>query len=189
MNIALLASGTGTNAEKLIEHASTLKNISIVGIVVDQASSKLLNTKRSVPVVLIEKIEGQKKSDHEENILRQLKVWNTDWVLLAGYMRLLSKKFLAQYKNKVVNIHPSLLPLYPGAHAYERAFEDNVTESGVTVHFVDEGIDTGKVWRQETFKKFPHDSLEDFIARGKNVEWSLYPSFLDWLSKNNSESK
>lgn len=188
MNIALMASGTGTNALRLIEHARELKGITVVGIIVDQESSQLLRAKLSVPVVLIEKKEGQKKSDHEKNILQQLKTWNTDWILLAGFMRMLSKKFLVQYKDKVVNIHPSLLPLYPGAHAYERAFADRVSESGVTVHFVDEGMDTGAIWRQQSFKRFPEDSLQDFIARGKNVEWSLYPTFLDWLSKNNSES-
>lgn len=189
MNIALMVSGTGTNALKLIEHAKLLKNISVVGIIVDQPSSKLLNEKLVVPIILIEKNLGEKKSDHEKKILEQLKKWNTDWIMLAGFMRLLSKKFLSQYHNRVVNIHPSLLPLYPGAHAYERAFQDQVSESGVTVHFVDEGMDTGAIWRQESFKRFPQDSLQDFIARGKNLEWKLYPSFLDWLSQNIMEKK
>lgn len=189
MNIALMASGQGTNALKLIEHARSLKNITMVGIIVDQASSQLLNEKLLVPVILIEKKAGQKKADHEKQILQQLQEWKTDWILLAGYMRILGKNFLNHYKNKVINIHPSLLPLYPGAHAYERAFDAKDSESGVTVHFVDEGMDTGAIWRQQTFRRFPDDSLDDFIARGKLIEWSLYPSFLDWLSQNSLESK
>jgi phosphoribosylglycinamide formyltransferase-1 len=189
IKIALMASGTGTNVIKLIEHAQNKKNIKIIGIIVDQPTSKLLNEKISVPVILIEKNVGDKKSIHEEKILIQLKEWNIDWILLAGFMRLLSKKFLNLYKNKVVNIHPSLLPLYPGAHAYEKAFADNVIESGVTIHFVDEGMDTGKIWQQEAFKRFSQDTFEDFVKRGKEIEWSLYPKFLDWLEQIYMESE
>ena len=182
INITILASGTGTNALKLLEYSKRLKNIKIIGMIVDQADSKLLVEQLTVPVILIERKKGEKKSEHENKILNHLKEWNTQWILLAGFMRILSNDFISHYPNKIVNIHPSLLPAFPGLHAYEEAFKANVLESGITIHFVDAGIDTGAIWRQEKFTRLPDDSLETFIQRGKEVEWKLYPQFLKWLS-------
>jgi len=187
MNIALMASGTGTNAINLIDQSAKFKNIKIIGIIVDQAQSKLLEQKLNIPVLLIERSSSMTRRDHERLIEVQLKNWNIDWILLAGFMRILSKKFISHYPNRIMNIHPSLLPLFPGANAYEDAFNANVTESGITIHFVDEGVDTGEIWRQQSFKRFPDDTLDNFIYRGKEVEWSLYAEFLAWLDRNTME--
>ena len=117
INITILASGTGTNALKLLEYSKRLKNIKIIGMIVDQADSKLLVEQLTVPVILIERKKGEKKSEHENKILNHLKEWNTQWILLAGFMRILSNDFISHYPNKIVNIHPSLLPAFPGLHA------------------------------------------------------------------------
>jgi phosphoribosylglycinamide formyltransferase-1 len=99
-------------------------------------------------------------------------------------MRILGPLLLDTFRNRIVNIHPSLLPLYPGVESYKRAFEDKVTESGVTVHLVDAGIDTGPVILQEKFPRLETDTLADFIQRGKDLEWKLYPKILEKLNES-----
>lgn len=99
---------------------------------------------------------------------------------------------LDEYSNRIINIHPSLLPKYPGLNAFERAFADK-SSSGITLHLVDQGLDTGPVIKQKSFPFFKEDTLSDFIQRGKQVEWELYPEVLkllnestDLLRENNS---
>ena len=127
-------------------------------------------------------IENNEKSQaYNLRLLQFIKDLSPDFVFLAGYMRILSSDFLSYFydprlkKNKVVNIHPSLLPLYPGKNSYERAFEAHEKISGCTVHYVDEGIDTGEIIFQKSFIRYPEDSLEEFKARGLKIENEIYP--------------
>ncbi len=100
-------------------------------------------------------------------------------------MRILSPDFVAKYPKKIINIHPSKLPLFPGLMAYERTFKSNETEGGITIHFVDEGMDTGPIIKQVTFKKNIHDTIEDFIERGKKLEKEVYPQVFEELLLGN----
>jgi phosphoribosylglycinamide formyltransferase-1 len=194
IRVAILASGTGTNAMKLLHQAKSLKNIVIPLVLVDQPDSKLLETvKKEFPEVQIHLVEAPgikdpatRREQHEKDILFLLKTHQIDWCFLAGYMRLIGPVLLNAFQgnvhSKIVNIHPSLLPHYPGLNAYEQAFHANESISGVTIHFVDEGLDTGPIIIQQSFERFKGDQLEDFISRGKALEWILYPEILKKLN-------
>ena len=124
------------------------------------------------------------RDQHEADILDAISGWQPEWIFLAGYMRILSANFLRSFQDpvtrryRVVNIHPSLLPDFPGMDAYRRAFESGVPEGGVTVHLVDEGVDTGPVLAQESFPRMADDDLASFVTRGQSVEHRLYVDVL-----------
>jgi phosphoribosylglycinamide formyltransferase-1 len=187
MNILLMASGTGSNALNLLEYSKTLKDCQIKAIITDKKSSPLNSLDLAVPVYYIPKKKNMDVRTHEELILKKIGPLKIDAVFLCGYMKLLSSNFLNEFystelkKNAVFNIHPSLLPKYPGSHAYERAFEAADTYSGVTVHFVDEGMDTGEIIFQERFERTNTDTLSTFILKGKQIEWQIYPKLINWL--------
>src|SRR5690606_6112605 len=183
INVVIMASGEGSNALALIDQANKLTHVKVRLVIVDNPHSAILKSKINVPIVLIEKQKNQSRDSHEESVLKLLK--RDDWIFLAGYRRLLSNQFVKQFKNKIVNIHPSLLPQYPGLHAYERAYHDKVLKHGATVHFVDSGIDTGAVIDTISFDgPFHGETIGDFIARGKQHEWELYRSVLMKLEQD-----
>lgn len=191
-NIALFASGTGTNVLNLISRAAEYKNIKIACIIVDTKTSPLpqiIEEKHpQIPVyqVLInEELEkSQRKAEHEARMIELLARHEVKWGLLAGYMRIVGPRLLNFFgMQRLINIHPSLLPKYPGLEAYERAFKDGVTESGITIHLVDSGMDTGPILLQRNFERKKEDTLSDFIQRGKEVEWQLYPEILKQLDQ------
>ncbi len=182
-----MASLTGSNAINLVKRSVEFKEIHIALIVVDQPSSPLLNEKLNIPILLIEKRDGESKTSHELRILSELDKFNIEWILLCGYMSILSKKFLTHFYDfktgvyRVINIHPSLLPKYKGKYAYRDAYEGEESYSGISLHFVNEFIDEGKILLQMKLPKNHNESLDDFISRGKKIEWELYPMALKWL--------
>lgn len=192
IKIAIFASGAGSNALNLLENARKFPHLSITHLIVDTQESPLPQlVQEKFPQVQCHRLlpnqslKGQeRKKEHETRITALLKDAEVEWILLAGYMRILGEVLLTRYKNRIVNIHPSLLPLYPGVDSYRRAFEDGVSESGVTIHLVDEGVDTGPVIFQEKFTRDAGDTLSDFIQKGKELEWRLYPRILEMI--NNS---
>lgn len=189
-NIALMASGTGTNALHLIEAAKLYPNVRIACLIVDTLDSPLPNlVRQTYPMLPVHRIlpmgglKGQdRKSEHEKRILESLTNHEVNFVFLAGYMRILGHLLVDTFRHRIVNIHPSLLPIYPGVNSYHRAFEDKVSESGVTIHLVDAGIDTGPILLQEKFPRLETDTLADFIQRGKELEWKMYPKILEMLN-------
>lgn len=176
LRFVILASGKGSNALSLLEFALEQPQCFVpVGLVSDKPDTGALEhaKRKGIPAQFIPHKE-------EERLLALFREWKPDWALLAGYMRLLSPRVLDFFRGqgvklaRVLNVHPSLLPAYPGLHAYERAFADGVKESGVTIHFVDEGLDTGPVVLQESFPRLATDTLADFVARGQKLEHKLY---------------
>jgi phosphoribosylglycinamide formyltransferase-1 len=198
MNVAIFASGAGSNALKLIDCSLRLKNIKIPLVILDRADSPL---PQSLETTFGEKIKCMviappqenlpaqaRRAKHEEEILKVLSAHQIEWIFLAGYMRILGPTLLNAFatnsaRTRIVNIHPSLLPAYPGAHSYERAFQEGEPSSGVTVHLVDAGVDTGPILKQESFERRPKDTLNEFINRGKSVEWKLYAEILSQLDR------
>jgi phosphoribosylglycinamide formyltransferase-1 len=131
---------------------------------------------------------GLSRQEHERLLVAELKRHQVDYVVMAGYMRVLTPDFLQEFRHpdgyfKVINIHPSLLPAFPGAHAYEDAFAYGVRVSGITVHLVDEQVDHGPILAQEAFERFPEDTLETFKQRGLQIEHRLYPAVLEQIAR------
>ncbi|QDK47429.1 phosphoribosylglycinamide formyltransferase [Bdellovibrio sp. ZAP7] len=186
VRVAIFASGTGSNAEALIKKMQSLGS-AVEFVFSDKpaagvlAKAHALNTKTYV----IEKSQG--RAHHEQEVLRLLFEHKVDWVLLAGYMRLLSADFLKKLAGRheghsqVVNIHPSLLPAYPGKDSLERAFADKVEQSGVTLHLVDEGMDTGAVLKQVAIPLKGFNVFGDFKASIHRLEHQIYTEFLEQI--------
>lgn len=191
MNIAIFASGAGSNASKLIEKASELNNITIATLITDQEDAGIINYCQSTGQTyqVISK-KNLSREEHEYQIIKALRPLKIDLILLAGYMRLLSKEFIHLFSHpqekhsRIINIHPSLLPKYPGLSAYEQAFTHESTFSGITIHYVDTGMDTGEIILQNKFYKHPQDSLVDFKSRGLKLEHQMYPYLLEVMANN-----
>jgi phosphoribosylglycinamide formyltransferase-1 len=194
LRCALFASGAGSNALNLLTVAKSLPAISFELVIVDQEASPLPKRVRelypnlAVEIILApnEKNLVRRRALHEAEILKALRAKKIEWIFLAGYMRIIGETLLDAYSSqgnsRIVNIHPSLLPAYPGLHAYERAFAAQDKNGGVTVHLVDVGVDTGPILAQESFPRETDDSLFDFTERGKAIEWKLYADVLRQLN-------
>ncbi|MBK9321747.1 MAG: phosphoribosylglycinamide formyltransferase [Bdellovibrionaceae bacterium] len=181
--IAILASGRGSNFEAI---ASAVISGDLPAEIVLIASDK-----QEAPVLEKAKSKGLRVLAEKDQsaLLGVLKSLQVDYVVLAGYMRILSKDFISAFADprgfsRIVNIHPSLLPAFPGLESYRKAFESGVKVAGVTVHFVDAGIDTGPICAQESFEISDCKTLEEVEARGLAVEHKLYAKTLNWILRN-----
>lgn len=128
---------------------------------------------RGVETVVVER-RGRKRAEHDAEIAAELKKRNVELICLAGYMRLLSPEFIRAFPNRIVNIHPSLLPSFRGLDAQRQAFEHGVKVTGCTVHFVDEELDHGTIIAQKTVEVHDDDTAETLSARILEQEHELY---------------
>ena len=185
VKIAIFASGRGSNAVALIQKAQTLPDkVQISFVLTDRPQAGVLEKAQAlgVPTQIVSRTGT--KEDHEAEILKIINEHQIDWIFLAGYMRLLSPTFLSTFSgwtggaSQVVNIHPSLLPAYPGVNSIARAFEDKVLETGVTLHLVDEGMDTGRILRQEKVLLSTETALDILEGQIHSLEHKLYAQFL-----------
>tara|TARA_Y100000766_G_scaffold21098_1_gene14696 strand:- start:891 stop:1463 length:573 start_codon:yes stop_codon:yes gene_type:complete len=136
-----------------------------------------------VAVPLPQGLKGnERRRAHEEQIMRIIESNDIELVVLSGYMRILTPSFVSHWKGRLVNIHPSLLPDFPGAHAQRDALEARVRVSGCTVHFVDEGVDSGPIIQQRKVPVLESDTIDTLRDRIKEAEHDLYPKVLDDLS-------
>ncbi len=121
---------------------------------------------------------GLKRRDHEQQVLTRLEEAGTEWICLAGYMRKLSPQFVARYPHRILNIHPSLLPAFPGLHVHEQVLDHGAKVSGCTVHLVDEGLDSGPIVVQRAVAVEDDDSAQSLAARVLEQEHLAYPAAL-----------
>lgn len=144
--VAVLASGGGTNFENLAHRAGDI-GIEIAVLVTDSADAFAIHRaeRLGIPYVVHPRGEHPSKSAHESAIIETLRAYDISYVLLAGYMRILSAGFIESFERSIINVHPSLLPSFKGRDGIRDAYEYGVKVTGVTVHFVDAGIDTGEI--------------------------------------------
>ncbi|WP_367292011.1 phosphoribosylglycinamide formyltransferase [Leuconostoc mesenteroides] len=181
VKLAVFASGTGTNFQALND-AILQRNLNaeIVRLIVDKSTAVALNLAKlfGIPATAIKYSNYETKIEAEQVIINQLKTDQVDGILLAGYMRILTPKLIDAYSGKIINLHPAMLPKFPGRHSILDAFEAGVSETGVTVHFVDNGIDTGEIIAQEAVPILVNDTIDLLETRIHNVEHVLYPNTL-----------
>ena len=177
-NIAVFASGNGSNFQA-IASAIRKKNLkaNLKLLVCDNPRAFVLKRakKFKVKTFLFNPRDYLSKKDFEDEVIKKLKAERIDLIVLAGFMRILSPYFINQYKNKIINIHPALLPSFKGAHAISDAFDYRVKLTGVTVHFVDEKIDHGPIILQEPVKVCAKDTLKSLEKRIHQLEHKIYP--------------
>ena len=141
-----------------------------------------------IPVCLISPKLFSARADYEKLIARILKSQKIDCVILAGFMRIFTPYFIRPFKNRILNIHPSLLPHFKGAHAIRDAFEARVPETGVTVHLVTMKVDAGPILYQEKVKVLPKDTLESLAAKIHAVEHRVYPRVIQKFLRSNQQN-
>jgi phosphoribosylglycinamide formyltransferase-1 len=177
--LAILLSGRGSNFVALADavDAGQIPDARIVAVVSDnpEAPGLAIARARALPANAIAREDGMTRSVHEARVRRVLDAARPDLICLAGYMRILSPEFVEGYRGRILNIHPSLLPKYPGLHVQRRALEEGDRESGCTVHYVDVGIDSGPILLQRRVPIVPGDTEESLSARILAAEHEVYP--------------
>ncbi len=176
--LAVFASGNGSNfqaiAEKVLQTKHTLEFL-------------LTNTKDAGAIERAKNLgipyytvsyRGKTREDVEEAILTLLSKHRVDLVALAGYMKIITEKLIKPYWKKIINIHPALLPKYPGTHAIERSYNSSDKELGITIHYVDFGVDTGPIILQKSFTRRGDESLEEIEKRIHRLEHLYYPQIV-----------
>ena len=184
--IAIFASGTGSNFEAVTKACQEgIINAKVSFLVCDQPEALVVSKAKrlNVETLTFSPKEYESKEAYEEAILVQLQKHKVELLVLAGYMRLIGKTLLEAYPDKIVNIHPSLLPEFPGMNSIKRAFESGVKETGITVHYVDSGIDTGPIIAQRVVVIDENDSLERLEEKMHKVEHELYVRVLKELCR------
>jgi phosphoribosylglycinamide formyltransferase-1 len=187
LRIAILGSGNGTNCQSIIDAINAQQlDATIVGVISDVEAAGILKraAKHNISAIHIPVTNSKTRLDGtpEQEFIQQLQAWNTDYVILAGFMRIIKPAMLKAFPNRILNIHPSLLPSFPGVAAWKQALEYGVKVTGCTVHFVDEGTDTGPILVQSTVPVLDDDTPETLHARIQEQEHIAFPYALQLLS-------
>jgi phosphoribosylglycinamide formyltransferase-1 len=170
--IGILVSGAGTNLQALLD-----AGLPIAAVASDNTKARALDraAKAGIEAAAFPAVEFDSREHRDAEMAEWLAERGVELVVLAGYMRLLTAPFLERFGGRILNVHPSLLPSFPGAHAVDDALAHGVKVTGATVHFVDEGVDTGPIVLQEAVEVREGDTVESLHARIQEVEHRLLP--------------
>lgn len=184
--IAVFASGQGSNFQSLVENVSNGKIEGSIELLVSDKPQALVVQKAQaagIPCHLFHPKDYPSREAYEQEIVEKLNALEIDLVVLAGYMRLLTPVIVEAYAGRLINIHPSLLPAFPGKNAIGQALDYGVTLTGITVHFVDGGMDTGPIIAQRTVEVSAEDTAESLGESIHALEQQLYPEVVSWFAK------
>ena len=190
--IAILISGRGSNMIALAEAArdGRIANAEIAVVISDQPNAAgLVKAKELGLETLIVERRSRPRAEHDREVVAALQARHIDLVCLAGYMRVLSSGFIEAYRGRILNIHPSLLPSFPGLDAQQQALDHGAESSGCTVHFVDETLDGGPIIAQRSVPIHTADSVESLSARILIEEHRLYPEAVAMVLSNIASDK
>lgn len=191
---AILISGSGSGMKAMIQHQKTHPSCSheTVLVISDQHGAKGLERASSLGIEAIciplpqHEDRDERRLQHEVMVNEALQSKGVELVLLSGYMRLLTPYLVSRWAPHLLNIHPSLLPAFPGAHAHKDVLASGVSVSGCTVHHVDEGMDSGKILAQRRVPVFPGDTESSLASRVRIEEHTLYPYVVDHFIQQSS---
>ncbi len=178
MNIAVFASGRGSNFASIIRQVKKDKIKAKVALLVcdNPKAPALLRAKRAgIKIALIKREDFSGKPAFEAKIIEAINENNVELIILAGFMRMLSTEFVAKYTNRIINVHPALLPAFKGTQAIKDAFDYGAKVTGVTVHFVDELMDHGPIILQQAVKIEESDTVETLEQKIHKIEHKIYP--------------
>jgi len=187
MRVAVFASGSGTNLQAIID--ADIQTIEIAVVFTNNPDAYAIERakKHNIQVEIIDHKNYKTREEYEKHIIKVLGPYKLNLIVLAGFMRILSTVFVRAYKNKIVNIHPALLPSFPGINAGRRALEYGVKYTGVTVHFVDEGVDTGPIILQSVVEIKDEDTEDTLLEKIHEVEHRIYPKAIELISSGEIE--
>lgn len=190
--IAILISGRGSNMIALADAVrdGIIPSAEISVVISDQPSAAGLAKagERGIETLVVMR-RGRPRAEHDREIIAALRERRIDLVCLAGYMRILSQEFIEAYRGRILNIHPSLLPLFPGLAPQKQALEQGTKTSGCTVHYVDETLDGGPIIAQREVPIHENDTVENLAARILEQEHQLYPEAVNVVLQTLMESK
>ena len=182
INIAVFISGRGSNFLALLKNIEkgVLKNCHIAVVFSNNPNAKGLEyaEKAGIKTIVIPSKNRSDRIEYDRDIINALAEYNIDLICLAGYMRIITEELVEAYKNRIINIHPALLPAFPGLHAQKQALDYGVKVTGCTVHFVDGGMDTGPVILQKTVPVYDNDTEDTLSARILEQEHIAYSEAL-----------
>ena len=186
MRLGVLVSGEGTNLQAIVDAtANGALHAEVAVVVSSRAEAPALARARHarVPTMTLPPREYPDRASYDEHLVRVLRHHRVDWVVLAGFMRILSSTALDAFPSRIVNLHPSLLPAFPGLHAVRQALAAGVRTTGATVHLVDEGVDTGPILAQASVPVLDGDDEATLGARLRTVEHHLLVRVLESLAR------
>jgi phosphoribosylglycinamide formyltransferase 1 len=186
MKIGILISGRGSNMVAIADAVASgeIPDSEVVLVISDQPDAAGIEAarRRRVETIVVER-RGRKRAEHDAEMVAELQSRGVDLVCLAGYMRLLSPAFVRAFPNRIINIHPSLLPEFPGLEAQRQALRAGVGTSGCTVHYVDEFLDNGPIILQKTVEVHPNETLAELSARILEQEHAAYVEAIQMIAK------
>jgi phosphoribosylglycinamide formyltransferase 1 len=183
--LVVLASGTGTNLQAIIDHLHGAEGIEVVGVASDKPDAMALQRGREagIETAVFPRGDHASREARDGAMADWIEERGADLVALAGYMHLLSPPFIARFRSRIVNVHPALLPSFPGLDAIGQALEHGVTITGVTVHFVDEGVDSGPIILQRPVPVPPDRNAEALEEAIHATEHALYPEAIRLIAQ------
>ncbi|MFC3022384.1 phosphoribosylglycinamide formyltransferase [Vibrio zhugei] len=183
-SVVVLISGNGSNLQAIIDACdSSIKDGKVTAVFSNKATAYGLERakKADAKPVFIDPTDFESRTAYDVELMRQIDTFTPDLVVLAGFMRILSDGFVRHFKGRMINIHPSLLPKYPGLNTYQRAILAGDEEHGTSVHFVTEQLDGGPVILQAKVPIFDGDSIETLTERVQTQEHRIYPLVVQWF--------
>ncbi|WNO61920.1 phosphoribosylglycinamide formyltransferase [Rheinheimera sp. MMS21-TC3] len=191
-SIVVLISGNGTNLQAIIDACS---NGSIPGkvsaVIANKAEAYGLTraSEAGIPTAVLSHIGVASRESYDQKLIQSIEQYQPDLVVLAGFMRILTPAFVKHFNGKLLNIHPSLLPKYPGLHTHQRAIEAKDSEHGCSVHFVTEQLDGGPVILQAKVPVFSDDDVASLAERVHEQEYRIYPLVIKWFCQNRLQQR
>jgi phosphoribosylglycinamide formyltransferase 1 len=184
LRIAVLASGSGTNLQAILDRLHGRGKVEVVGVGSDRVDAKALERAEGagVPTAVFTRRDHADREGRDAAIGDWLESAGCELVVLAGYMQLLSESFIVRFRNRIINVHPALLPAFPGLDAIGQAIAHGVRVTGVTVHFVDEGVDTGPILLQRPLELTYTRPMHEVTAGIHAIEHELLPRAIELIA-------
>lgn len=183
--LAVLISGNGSNLQAIIDASKRGYPYDICVVLSNRTNVLGLTraTQAGIPTETLPHGSFQDREHFDRTLIERLDAYQPDLIVLAGFMRILSPIFINHYRNKIINIHPSLLPKYPGLDTHQRVIEAFDSEHGITIHFVTDELDGGPIIAQATFKINEDDTAESLEYKGHQIEHQMYPVIIRWIAE------
>ena len=180
--LAIFGSGAGSNAENICVYFNNSSDIKVVMMCTNRKDAFIVERAKKLKIPMV--FTSKTKLENFDNLAKILAKYKVDYIILAGFLLKIPSKMIEQYPNKIINIHPALLPKYGGKgmygeNIYKAVLENKETESGISVHFVNQNYDEGKIIFQKSFSLSPDENLESLTAKVHKLEQSLFPKIIE----------
>jgi len=188
--IGVLVSGSGSNLQSIIDQIEAGNLDAVINVVISNVASAFAlerAQKHNIPAILIDHRDFETREDFEQKLIDVLNSYSIELVVMAGFMRVLTPLFIKTFHHRIMNIHPALLPSFQGIHAQERAFAYGVKFSGCTVHFADDGVDTGPIIIQSVVPVFDDDTADTLQQRILREEHRILPQAIQFYAEGKLE--